>query len=157
MQLRITFMSYVPVARRAELEALMFFNACQQRVSACIAEVVDRFGVPEIIADGERLRVRMPGLPMVQNLFAIDVATGRPVGVAVYARQDVEHVTVVHVGVAAEFASGGVRADEHLLLRLLREVRSSTRRVKGVRSMQLLYAERGALERAQRIGTNRLM
>lgn len=135
----------------------MFFNACQERVSACIADAVDRFGVPEIVREGERLRIRMPGLPSVQNLFAIEAHSGRPVGVAVYARQDIEHVTVVHLGVAAEFASGGVRADEQLLLKLLREVRSSTRRVKGVRSVQLLYAERAALERTRRNATRRLM
>lgn len=149
MRMSIEYRSCLPVTRRAELEALMFFNACQERVSACIADVVDRFGVPEIITEGDRLRIRMPGLPQAQSLFALDMPNGRPVGVAVYARQDVEHVTVVHLGVSAEFASGGMRADEQLLLRLLREVRSSTRRMKGVRSMQLLYAERAALQRAK--------
>ena len=61
------------------------------------------------------------------------------VGVAVYARQDIEHVTVVHIGITAEFASGGPRAGEQLLLKLLREVRRSTRRVKGVRRLELFY------------------
>ena len=81
----------------------------------------------------------MKGLPDVQSLFAIDSETGQPVGVAVYARQDIEHVTVVHIGITAEFASGGPRAGEQLLLKLLREVRRSTRRVKGVRRLELFY------------------
>jgi hypothetical protein len=85
------------------------------------------------------LRIHVKGLPDVQTLFAIDTVSGQPVGVAVYARQDIEHVTVVHLGITAEFASGGPRASEQLLLKLLREVRRSTRRVKGVRRLELFY------------------
>jgi hypothetical protein len=128
------------VAQRTALEALVFFNSCQERVSACIADAIEKFGAPEIVADRDRLRIQMKGMPDVQCLFAIDLSTGRPVGVAVYARQDVEHVTVMHLGITAEFASGGPRAGEQLLLRLLREVRRSTRRVKGVRRLELYYA-----------------
>ncbi|MDY0065571.1 MAG: hypothetical protein RBS02_04270 [Steroidobacteraceae bacterium] len=136
----IEFRSHVPVSQRTALEALLFFNSCQDRVSASIADAIEKFGAPEIVADRDRLRIRMNEVPQVQSLFAVDVRTGRPVGVAVYARQDVEHVTVMHLGVSAEFASGGARANEQLLLRLLREVRRSTRRVKGVRSLELYYA-----------------
>lgn len=134
------FKSYVPVAQRAALERLVFFNSCQGRVSDCIANAIEKFGAPEIVADRERLRIYMKGMPDVQSLFALDAATGRPVGVAVYTRQDVEHVTVMHLSIDAEFASGGLRSGEQLLLRLLREVRRSTRRVKGVRRVELYYA-----------------
>lgn len=146
MTATIEFKSHVPASQRHSLEALLFFNARQDRVSACIADAIEKFGAPEIVADKDRLRIHMRNMPEVQSLFAIDGKTGRPVGAAVYARQDVEHVTVMHVGVAAEFASGGVRANEQLLLRLLREVRRSTRRMKGVRRLELYYATgRGAL------------
>lgn len=136
---KIEFKSHVPVAQKPALEALLYFNACQERVSACIADAIEKFGAPEIVADRDRLRIHVKGLPDVQTLFAIDNDTGRPVGVAVYARQDIEHVTVVHMGITAEFASGGPRAGEQLLLKLLREVRRSTRRVKGVRRLELFY------------------
>jgi hypothetical protein len=133
------FKSYVPVAQRAALERLVFFNACQGRVSDCIADAIEKFGAPEIVADRDRLRISMKGMPDVQSLFALDHA-GRPVGVAVYTRQDVEHVTVMHLCIDAQYASGGDRSGEQLLLRLLREVRRSTRRVKGVRRVELYYA-----------------
>ncbi len=140
MDAPIEFRSHVPLDQRAALERLLFFNACQSRVSECIAEAVERFGSPEIVADGDRLRIHMSAVPTAQSLFAVDPTTERPVGVAVYARQDIEHVTVMHLSISAEFASGGPRAGEQLLLRLLREVRRSTRRVKGVRHLELYYA-----------------
>jgi hypothetical protein len=133
------FKSYVSVAQRSALERLIFFNSCQDRVSDCIADAIEKFGAPEIVADRDRLRIYMKGTPDVQSLFALD-REGRPVGVAVYTRQDVEHVTVMHLSIDAEYASGGTRSGEQLLLRLLREVRRSTRRVKGVRRVELFYA-----------------
>jgi hypothetical protein len=142
MDSNIEFRSHVPASQRVALEALLFFNSCQARVSDCIANAVERFGSPEIVADGDRLRIHMKNLTDVQSLFAIEKDTGKPVGVAVYTRQDVEHVTVVHLGIVAEYASGGSRSNEQLLLRLLREVRRSTRRMKGVRRLELYYATR---------------
>ena len=148
MRNTVEFKSNVPKARRAALEALVFFNSCQDRYADCIAEAVERFGSPEIVADGDRLRVRLSNLDDVQSLFAIEAGTGRPVGVALYMRADLEHITVVHLGLAPEYASGGARSDEQLLLRLLREVRRSTRRMKGVRTLELFYIK-------ERTGTTR--
>jgi hypothetical protein len=139
MATTIVFASHVAENQRISLEALVYFNSCQSRVADGIVDAVERFGPLEIVQDGTRLRVRVGGLPEAQSLFAVDATTGRPVGVAVYARPDLQHITVVHLGVAAEFASGGYRANEQLLLRLLRELRRSSRRIKGVRHFELFY------------------
>ena len=135
----------------------MFFNSCQERVADCIAHAVDEFGYPEIVADGDRLRIRIGDVADAQTLFAVESATGRPVGAAVYARPDLEHITVMHLGIAAPYASGGPRAREQLLLRLLREVRRSTRRMKGVQRLELYYvrgrgARQGFTRRADFVG-----
>jgi hypothetical protein len=142
MSADIEFKSHVNVTQRSSLEALLYFNACQCRVSDRIANAVEKFGAPEIVADRDRLRIYLKHYPEVQSLFAIERATGRPVGVAIYSRKDLEHITVMHIGVAGEYASGGPQAGAQLLLRLLREVRRSARRVKGVRSLELYYATR---------------
>jgi hypothetical protein len=140
MSEQIEFKSHVLAKHRASLESLVFFNSCQERVASCIADAVESFGVPEIVPEGhDRLRIRLAGLDDVQTLFAIDKANGRPVGVAVYIRPDLQNITVLHLSISAEYASGGPRSDEQLLLRLLRQVRRSTRRVKGVQRVELYY------------------
>jgi len=135
----ITFESHVPAAQRSALEALVFFNSCQERVADCIASAVEEFGSPEIVSDRTRLRIRIGDLHDVQTLFAIEGDRGRPVGVAVYTRPGLQHITVLHLGILPEYASGGRRAGEQLLLRLLREVKRSTRHMKGVRRLELYY------------------
>ena len=135
----VEFSSRVALEHRQALERLLFFNGCQSRVARGIVDVIDRYGSPEICAEGDWLRVRLSGLPDVQSLFAIEALTGRPIGVAVYVRADLEHVTVLHVGLREEYCSGGERDGLNLLLRLLKEIRRSARRVKGVRRLSVLY------------------
>lgn len=135
----VSFTSRVAAEHRATLEQLLFFNACQDRVASGIVDAIDKFGPPEIQGDGGWLRVKVPGLPDVQSLFVVEQATGRPVGVAVYTRADLEHVTVLHVGLAEEYCAGGERERANLLLRLMKEIRRSSKRVKGVRRLSVHY------------------
>jgi hypothetical protein len=135
----IVFTSHVAEIYRGALEMLVYFNAGQSRVADGIVDAVERFGPLEIVSEKDRLRVSVSGLADAQSLFAVEASTGRPLGVAVYARPDFQHMIVVHLGIAAEFASGGIRANEQLLLRLLRELRRSSRRIKGVERFELLY------------------
>jgi hypothetical protein len=135
----VTFTSKVAIEHRPTLERLLFFNGCQNRVARGIADVIDRYGSPEIQPDGEWLRVRLAGLADVQSLFAVETTTGQPIGVAVYMRADLEHVTVLHLGLSEEYCAGGEREGLNLLLRLMKEIRRSSRRVKGVRRLSVLY------------------
>ena len=75
----------------------------------------------------------------MQSLFALDPAGGEPLGVAVYTRPDLEHISVVHVGLAEEYCTGGERESVNLLLKLIQEIRRSSRRVKGVRRLRVHY------------------
>jgi hypothetical protein len=59
--------------------------------------------------------------------------------VAVYHRADLEHVTVLHLGMSEDYCTGGMNDDVGLLLRLMGEVRRSSRRMKGVRRLEVLY------------------
>ena len=135
----IEFTSRLPRHKRHALERILFFNGCQDRFARGIVDVIDKYGPPEIVDESEGLRVRVGNLPDVQCLFAVETLTARPVGVAVYHRADLEHVTVLHLGLSEEFCAGGEREGWRLLLRLLKEIRRSSRRVKGVRRMSVLY------------------
>ena len=135
----VTFTSRIDRSHRQSLERLLFFNGCQNRVALRIVDAIEKYGPPEIVEDGECLRVRLAGLPDVQSLFAVEPGTERPIGVAVYMRADLEHVTVLHIGLSEEYCAGGSREGINLLLRFMKEIRRSSRRMKGVRSLHVLY------------------
>jgi hypothetical protein len=135
----VSFTSRIAAEHRATLEELLFFNACQERVARGIVDAIDKYGPPEILADGDWLRVKVAGLSDVQSLFVVEQATGRPIGAAIYTRADLEHVTVLHIGLAEEYCAGGERESLNLLLRLMKEIRRSSKRVKGVRRLSVHY------------------
>jgi hypothetical protein len=135
----VSFTSRIARSQRQALEELLFFNKCQDRVAQRIVDAIDRFGPPEIVDEDGCLRVRVAGLPDAQSLFAINPIDLRPIGVAIYIRADLEHITVLHIGLSEEYCAGGDREDCNLLLRLMKEIRRSSQRVRGVRRVQLLY------------------
>ena len=137
----VAYVAKLDLSQRMALERLLFFNGCQSRFLQSIVDAIDQYGVPEIVGEGDALRVSVGNLQGVQSLFAVDPVSRRLLGVAVYVRADHEHVTVLHVGVAEDCCAGGPRESLMLLLRLLREVRSTTRRLKGVRRVKVLYGE----------------
>jgi hypothetical protein len=144
MRTAVSFTSRIAEEHRVTLEQLLFFNACQGRVARGIVDAIDKYGTPEIHADNGWLRVKVAGLADVQSLFVVDNATGSPIGVAVYTRADLEHVTVLHVGLAEEYCAGGERESLNLLLRLMKEIRRSSKRVKGVRRLSVHYGTQRA-------------
>jgi hypothetical protein len=135
----VSFVSRIAVDHFEPLERLLFFNGCQQRVIEGIVDAINKYGPPEIQRDDGWLRVRIAGLPDVQALFAVDNASGKPIGIAVYVRADLEHISVLHVGLDEKYCAGGEREGQKLLLRLIREVQRSSRRVKGVRRLSVHY------------------
>jgi hypothetical protein len=48
-------------------------------------------------------------------------------------------VTVLHLSISEDYCTGGMNDDVGLLLRLMGEVRRSSRRLKGVRRLEVLY------------------
>jgi hypothetical protein len=140
----IRFTSRIELKHRPALERLLFFNACQSRFASAIVDTIDKYGLPEILTEGDCLRVTLPGLPEVQSLFALDCDTGQVIGVAIYVRADLKHITILHIGLSEECCAGGDREGLNLLLRLIKEIRRSSRRVKGISGLRVLY-------RAQRL------
>jgi hypothetical protein len=148
MRTPVSFTSRIAAEHRHTLERLLFFNGCQNRVALAIVDAIDKYGPPEIHADSDWLRVKVAGLPEVQSLFAVDGQTGEPLGVAVYVRADVEHITVLHLGLDEKYCAGGERESVNLLLRLMQEIRRSSKRVKGVRRLRVHYGTQRARPQA---------
>ena len=78
-----------------------------------IETAISRYGAPEIVAEGQALRVRVGGQTDAQCLFAIEREgkMSRPVGVILYVRDSFERITVLHLVVAEAYAVGGPRVE----------------------------------------------
>ncbi len=133
--------SRISPQHREALENLLFFNSSQHRVLDGIKYSIERYGAPELVEREGSLRVEVPTLSEVQSLFAVRSQDGKPVGVAVFAREAPDRFVVLHVGVLPNPDAPNHRPECRLLLRLLHEVRHAARRVRGVQKVELLYGK----------------
>ncbi len=141
MAYKILCKARVPMWMRGQVESLLYFNGGQHRVREAIAASIARYGVPEVIEDGAGLRVEVVGARDVQTLWAVheEGSLARAVGVLVYARDADDEITVLHVGVADDYAQGGPNASEHVLARLLQQARRIARHTAGVSHFGVAY------------------
>jgi hypothetical protein len=140
---QIAFVSTLPAEHYHQLEVLLFFNGRQHRVRKGIETAIDRYGTPEIVAEGKSLRVCVGGPSDAQCLFAVEREgkMSRPVGVILYMRDSFERITVLHLVVAEPYAVGGPRAGYNLLLRLVQAVKRVARCTSGIRHVELVYSQ----------------
>lgn len=135
----IRYASSLDTVHRQELEFLLYFNSGQDRVRDGIVESIDRFGLPQIVDEGGRVRVALEGTTEIQNLFVIQTDGKRPrlAGVALFFRADQQTIVVTHIGVAQQLPdtdrNGGV------FFSLLAKIQEISRRIKGVRYVELIY------------------
>jgi hypothetical protein len=124
-----------------ELENLLFFNVHQQAFRSGIIQSVEIYGTPTILRDGDRLRIKVGELSVVQSLFALesDRPDAKLLGIVIYFRESVEQLTILHMAIQAEYAGAGSQSEQLLALRLLQTVRDSAAQIKGIQSLVLLY------------------
>ena len=119
-----------------DLERLMFFNPGQQEAHAAIMDSLEKFGSPSVYTDNGCLRVKVEKLDEVQTLYAMDDNT--LAGVLVYARDSLEHLTVIYIAVDQDYSSHGKFAQKMLVMRMCELLRNSARRIKGVETIRIM-------------------
>jgi hypothetical protein len=142
MKPRIGFSSVLGNEYLDDLEKLLFFNPQQERTLSGINQSIQEYGVPHVLHENGRLRIRLQGLQDVQALFALEDSPDQPqlVGVMVFHRVEPEAVVLLHIAVKEEYSRFGSRADAHLVGKMMAELRAIARKLKGVRSIHLKYA-----------------
>ena len=134
----IVITSRLDASQRRALEELLFFNAQQDSLRGRLEEVIERFGVPQVVLRDGQLRIEIDRLPGVQSLFAVSDA-GAPIGCAIFHRASPECFMVLHLVVEPAFSSRGSKGHSLVLMRLLGAIREAGRRTRGVRGIELLY------------------
>ena len=125
-----------------DLEGLMFFNPQQKKALAGISRSIKDFGIPSVFPEGERLRIKVEGLPEAQAIFALEHRVDPPelIGVMVFVRLDPENLVLLHIAVREDYSRGGKHGDEMLVARFVGELRTIARRIRGVRHVILKYS-----------------
>lgn len=138
---QITYTSELTTEYRERLEHLLFLNPGQHRVRDEILAAIQGHGVPSVISEGGRLRIRLKEGTEVQSLYALTAnpPSGELVGAMVYTRSNLATLLVLHIAVEDAYSSQGRRSKEMLVLHFVVKLRQIASRINGIKSVRLLY------------------
>jgi hypothetical protein len=141
--LPLVFSSSLSSDQRPELESLMFFHPEQgQHISSINASIIS-YGFPKVIDERGALRIGIEGLE-VQTLYAfVDRGVKKDLaGVLVYTRVHDDTLVLLHMAVRPEFCYAIGYKNELVLVRILAQLRSIAKRIKGIKKLSILYADK---------------
>ena len=139
----IHYTSVYGAKHRRELETLLFQNPRQHIVRAAIVEGIEKYGVPKIVIEHDRLRVKLASDLEVQTLFAVasSLFQSRLAGVLIYTRLDPETMLLLHLAVSADYSSHGRHRQQMLALRFVEQLRGIAAQIKGVRCVRVMLGQ----------------
>ena len=139
----LVFSSSLNADRRDELESLMFFHPEQGQHSSSINASILSYGFPKVIEESGALRIGIESLE-VQTLYAfVDRGVTKDLaGVLVYTRMHGDTLVLLHMAVRPEFCYSTGYKNELVLVRILAQLRAIARRIRGIKKLSILYAEK---------------
>jgi hypothetical protein len=141
--LPLVFSSSFNSDRRDELESVMFFHPEQGQHTTSINASIRSYGFPKIIEEAGALRIGIEGLE-VQTLYAfVDRGAKKDLaGVLVYTRVHDDTLVLLHMAVRPEFCYSIGYKNELVLVRILAQLRAIARRIRGIKKLSILYADK---------------
>ena len=141
--LPLVFSSSLNSDQRDELESLMFFHPEQGQHTSSINASIRSYVFPKVIDEGGALRIGIEGLE-VQTLYAfVDRGAAKDLaGVLVYTRVHDDTLVLLHMAVRPEFCYSIGYKNELVLVRILTQLRAIAKRIRGIKKLSILYAEK---------------
>ena len=132
------FSSSLPLEHREEAERILFFNLQQEKMAAGIRAVSKTYGLPKLVVEDDRLHMRVSKDVAVQTLFVTARGQGsdKPVGAIVFTREE-SALVALYMAVHEDYSANGEFAADKLMIRMLKELESIARRVRGVEALHL--------------------
>jgi hypothetical protein len=142
-QRNIVYSSFLNPSLKGELEKLFFFNDRQGVYMQEILETVRLFGEPKIEQCHDGIWIHLPKVPHAQCLFGVDSKKNSLFGVAIYTREDLEELELLHLATCSSWQ--GTDWPEACLGHLLSQLVKVAKRVRGVERIRLPYG-RGLIQ-----------
>ena len=114
------FSSTINPNQRETLERVFFYNKNQAEYYFDIKHLIESYGPPRIVEEIDRLYLNFEKIDC-QNIFII--IDHNLVGLAIYYRDSLDNIDLVHVAVDEKYSSTGKYADKLLVLQMINELK----------------------------------
>jgi len=121
-----------------DINNLLFFNESQSRYIDGIMKSIRKHGIPVVNTKDNKIEIKVDGLSEVQSLFAmeIDDDVANLTGVIIFFRKTIENIVLLHIAIDKDYYAN---KKQLLALRLIKELKSISKSIKGVKTLTIYY------------------
>ncbi len=119
-----------------ELESLMYFNSQQRKVISGIESAIEKYGLPKIKNENEKLKITLEKIENPQTIFAFD--NDNLVGLIIFYRETIDNIVILHIAIAEQY-SIIYNKSFSLAIALIEELKRKAKNIKGVKSISIYY------------------
>ena len=94
---------------------------------------------PRIVEENDRLYLNFEKIDC-QNIFTI--IDHNLVGLAIYYRDSLDNIDLVHIAVDEKYSSTGKYADKLLVLKMINELKKIVLKIKGIKTITVKYGQK---------------
>lgn len=138
---RFLFSSEISSDFKEQLASLLFFNIEQRNVAEGIIASIEKYGLPHIEDDSNKLKVSVEKVQEIQSIFAYDESAGSKdlVGVMLFFRETEDCVTLLHIAVKENYTFRTSQGESLLAVELLFKLKDIARHLKKVEYLSIYY------------------
>ena len=121
-----------------DIRDLLFFNEYQSKYVDGIMRSIHDHGMPVVNCKGNKIEIKVEGLPDVQSLFALenDDEMEKLIGVIIFFRKTIHNIVLLHIAVDKNFTANNMQL---LTLTLIKELISISKSIKGIKTLTIYY------------------
>ena len=136
---KVSFSSTINPEQRGVLERVFFFNKNQKEYYFDIKHLIESYGKPEIVEENDKLYLNFEKIDC-QNIFTI--IDHNLVGLAIYYRDSLDNIDLVHIAVDEKYSSTGKYADKLLVLQMINKLKKNALKIKGIKTITVKYGQK---------------
>ena len=136
---KVYFSSTINPDQRETLERIFFFNKNHTEYYFDIKHLIESYGQPRIVEEKDRLYLNFEKIDC-QNIFTI--MDHNLVGLAIYYRDSLDNIDLVHIAVDEKYSSTGKYADKLLVLQMINELKKIALKIKGIKTITVKYGQK---------------
>ena len=136
---KVSFYSTINPEQRGVLERVIFFNNNQTEYYFDIEHLIKSYGQPRIVEENDRVYLNFEKIDC-QNIFII--IDHNLVGLAIYYRDSLDNIDLVHIAVDEKYSSTGKYADKLLVLQMINKLKKIALKLKGIKTITVKYGQK---------------
>lgn len=141
----VYFTSVLKKEYRNDIEQLVFLNPNQEKALPAILRSIKKYGQPKLVEKDGLLRIAIGDCADAQDLYAFEhhLIFPKLVGCVIYLRDRPDNLSIVYFAVAPDRSMNESKETVPLLAQLIQQVMLVAHRIRGIKTVTILYGKRG--------------